>query len=212
MLRRQLHQHCQARKQAPHITSTALSQQGRLSLATRKKLFIRGWSDSPRQWSALHVGQYCKTYGLNSGWSYVESGLGSLCGSFPTHCIIWFCDSGAGGLQASNLGWPRWTELALPKQHDGSGCPQQAMAIYLVLQLVSSRTLLTFHAHPTHCEAEFKQHKLQLDKSTCKCGIKHFQVFPKHIRTRKWCQLEFQVLATNARLDSKAYLNDTPYS
>lgn len=51
MLRRQLHQHCQARKQAPHITSTGLSQQGRLSLATRKKLFIRGWSDSPGQWS-----------------------------------------------------------------------------------------------------------------------------------------------------------------
>lgn len=56
MLRRQLHQHCQARKQAPHITSTALSQQGRLSLATRKKLFIRTVV------KALHVGQYCKTW------------------------------------------------------------------------------------------------------------------------------------------------------
>lgn len=42
--------------------------------------------------------------------------------------------------------------------------------------------------------------------------IKHFQIFPQHIQTTKLYQLEFQVLVTKVRLDSKAYLNNTPFS
>lgn len=111
------------------------------------------------------------------------------------------------GLGVSVSGWPRCTRLTVPEQWDGAG-PRHRL-IYGDRPGPAGGQQ---QDSPKVLRSSWSQSSAKLINTKCgetkwsqtrelECfGIKHFQIFPKHIQTTKLYQVEFQVLVTRPEI------------